>query len=455
MESVVVNVHHFADMLEAHLRTRETPRIVISDERGELLGNRRRREEGAAAARRAIPSSPSTPIRSGSRDKQPEPEAPRGGLGPGADGHPDAGRAVIHKHRLRGPRRFHHGRGRPSAPPRNRRQRPFRLCGRRDREAGARSRHAGGRVLGQRLLRPRHRQGPPLRLAHSKGNGCMLASPRRLPRQKSASPPQAMRCEVRASEWLIDGRCLPRVFSIPPGCAFLPTLVDALLDGRLVGPLADDPAALADITIYVPNRRATRALIALLAERGDRQGAAPAAHRAPRRDRRGRVRADGARGHAAAGGREPQAPDPAARAPPHPHAPRAALVGASRPGAAAARPRRAVHGAGLSRRCGEPRGRSRDPDGRLHHGRHRLACPRTGGGFRLLDLFRDHAPLRADRERELAQDFGRAPGERPGAAPQRPAGGGSEAPHPRAARPVRSSSRARRARCRRPQTSWA
>lgn len=61
----------------------------------------------------------------------------------------------------------------------------------------------------------------------------------------------------------------PRVFSIPPGCAFLPTLVDALLDGRLVGPLPDDPAALADITIYVPTRRATRALIALLAERGD------------------------------------------------------------------------------------------------------------------------------------------------------------------------------------------
>jgi ATP-dependent helicase/nuclease subunit B len=61
----------------------------------------------------------------------------------------------------------------------------------------------------------------------------------------------------------------PRVFSIPPGCAFLPTLVDALLEGRLVGPLSDDPAALADITIYVPTRRATRALIALLAERGD------------------------------------------------------------------------------------------------------------------------------------------------------------------------------------------
>ncbi|WP_201838193.1 nucleotidyltransferase family protein [Microvirga zambiensis] len=37
VESVVVNVHHFADMLEAHLRTRETPHVVISDERGELL----------------------------------------------------------------------------------------------------------------------------------------------------------------------------------------------------------------------------------------------------------------------------------------------------------------------------------------------------------------------------------------------------------------------------------
>ena len=58
------------------------------------------------------------------------------------------------------------------------------------------------------------------------------------------------------------------VFSIPPGSPFLPTLVDALFEGRLVGMLPDDPAALSDITIYVPTRRATRALIALLAERG-------------------------------------------------------------------------------------------------------------------------------------------------------------------------------------------
>jgi MurNAc alpha-1-phosphate uridylyltransferase len=33
----VVNVHHFADKLEAHLNKRERPKIVISDERAEML----------------------------------------------------------------------------------------------------------------------------------------------------------------------------------------------------------------------------------------------------------------------------------------------------------------------------------------------------------------------------------------------------------------------------------
>jgi N-acetyl-alpha-D-muramate 1-phosphate uridylyltransferase len=35
--TVVVNVHHFADMLEDHLRTRKMPHIVVSDERREVL----------------------------------------------------------------------------------------------------------------------------------------------------------------------------------------------------------------------------------------------------------------------------------------------------------------------------------------------------------------------------------------------------------------------------------
>ncbi|MEM7299817.1 MAG: double-strand break repair protein AddB [Pseudomonadota bacterium] len=54
----------------------------------------------------------------------------------------------------------------------------------------------------------------------------------------------------------------PNVYSIPPGVQFLPTLVDAVLDGSLTGePIsADNPFGLADLTIYLPTRRAGRSL---------------------------------------------------------------------------------------------------------------------------------------------------------------------------------------------------
>ncbi len=38
VERAVVNVHHLADTLERHLASRRSPQIVISDERGALLG---------------------------------------------------------------------------------------------------------------------------------------------------------------------------------------------------------------------------------------------------------------------------------------------------------------------------------------------------------------------------------------------------------------------------------
>lgn len=38
VERAVVNVHHLADQIERHLAARRRPRIVISDERAELLG---------------------------------------------------------------------------------------------------------------------------------------------------------------------------------------------------------------------------------------------------------------------------------------------------------------------------------------------------------------------------------------------------------------------------------
>lgn len=48
VETAVVNVHAFADLLEAHLATRKSPRIVISDERPEPL-------ETGGGLKKAIP----------------------------------------------------------------------------------------------------------------------------------------------------------------------------------------------------------------------------------------------------------------------------------------------------------------------------------------------------------------------------------------------------------------
>ncbi|WP_375670805.1 double-strand break repair protein AddB [Bartonella sp. SD1336NMGDW] len=66
----------------------------------------------------------------------------------------------------------------------------------------------------------------------------------------------------------------PRVFSISPGTAFLPHFVDALLSGSLIDNFAssgDIQTALADSLIYVPTRRAARALRLAFVERSDTQ----------------------------------------------------------------------------------------------------------------------------------------------------------------------------------------
>ena len=54
----------------------------------------------------------------------------------------------------------------------------------------------------------------------------------------------------------------PNIFTIAPGAPFLTTLAEHLLDGTLVPgfKVGSDPLALAKATIYVPTRRAARAL---------------------------------------------------------------------------------------------------------------------------------------------------------------------------------------------------
>ncbi|WP_455482000.1 double-strand break repair protein AddB [Bartonella sp. B35(2025)] len=64
----------------------------------------------------------------------------------------------------------------------------------------------------------------------------------------------------------------PRVFSIPLGTAFLPHFVDALLSGALIdnfAPNGDIQTALADTIIYVPTRRAARALRTAFVEKSE------------------------------------------------------------------------------------------------------------------------------------------------------------------------------------------
>ncbi|MGD9914653.1 MAG: double-strand break repair protein AddB [Rhizobiaceae bacterium] len=71
-------------------------------------------------------------------------------------------------------------------------------------------------------------------------------------------------------------RPAPRVFTIPPGVPFLRTLAEALLSGRLVPEFAPggDPLRAADATIYLPTRRAARALRSVLVDlSGDRSAA--------------------------------------------------------------------------------------------------------------------------------------------------------------------------------------
>ena len=50
----------------------------------------------------------------------------------------------------------------------------------------------------------------------------------------------------------------PRVFTIPASAPFLPTLIEALHDGKLGFDFAGDPLMLASATLYLPTRRACR-----------------------------------------------------------------------------------------------------------------------------------------------------------------------------------------------------
>ena len=63
----------------------------------------------------------------------------------------------------------------------------------------------------------------------------------------------------------------PRVFTIPASAPFLPTLIDALLDDRLGlnFKIDGDPLRLAQVTLYLPTRRACRLARDVFRQRSD------------------------------------------------------------------------------------------------------------------------------------------------------------------------------------------
>ena len=64
---------------------------------------------------------------------------------------------------------------------------------------------------------------------------------------------------LHAGENKVEASPAPsHVFTIPPSAPFLPTLIRALRDGRLVDGFAPGPLDLADVTIFLPTRRACR-----------------------------------------------------------------------------------------------------------------------------------------------------------------------------------------------------
>ena len=80
---------------------------------------------------------------------------------------------------------------------------------------------------------------------------------------------------------VLSGMANPRVFTIPASAPFLPTLIRALIDGKLVPgfPAGRDPLALAGATLYLPTRRACRLARDLFLDVTGDERRDPAAHR--------------------------------------------------------------------------------------------------------------------------------------------------------------------------------
>ncbi len=164
VELAIVNVHHFADLLQKHLAARKRPQIVISDERAMLLGT-------GGAVVKALPLLGNTPFFPSQRRhhlgrrRQAEPRAACRDLRSHRNGRALVAGADHRLHRLCRPRRFLSRGGRHLARPRRRRGCALCLCRCRDPQPDVVQGHAAGRIFAHRPVHARDASRPPLRPA--------------------------------------------------------------------------------------------------------------------------------------------------------------------------------------------------------------------------------------------------------------------------------------------------
>ncbi len=255
IEQAVVNVHHLADALEQHLAKRQRPRIIISDERAELLGT------GGGIAK-ALPKLGDAPFFLINSDTfwldGVKPNFAR--LAEAYDA--ETMDALLLLAPTTGSIGYE-GRGDYAMLPDGRLRR-------RGEQEVVPYIYAGAAILAPALVCRRARRcilaDPSVRSGRRQRPAVWTAARRRVDaRWHAASGRRGGSC-ARRDELKSDKPCsnscepemAPRVFTIPASAPFLPTLIEALTDGKLGLPPLRDPLALASATLYLPTRRACR-----------------------------------------------------------------------------------------------------------------------------------------------------------------------------------------------------
>ncbi len=160
----VVNVHYLPDQIIAHVAARTRPRVIISDERDQVLGTGGGVVKALAAAR-PRPVLPCQCRHHVDRRRAAQSGAAGRNVRSRAHGHPVVDGADHQQHRLRRQRRLCHAARRRAAQAPGTPGGSLRLCRCRDHVAGAVRRRAGRRIFADEDVRPRQRAGAAVRPA--------------------------------------------------------------------------------------------------------------------------------------------------------------------------------------------------------------------------------------------------------------------------------------------------